>query len=174
MITTILETNEKCSGFSVNTMRNKNMSDMIEEYLKNALKEEGKIEIQRNEIAELFNCVPSQINYVINTRFTMKHGYNVESKRGGGGYIRIIKVQVNKDTDLLDRMNQIIGNRVSEKEAQAIIETLYNHELMTNREAQIMLAAVEQQNFSGNKMIDDQLRANILLSMIKLLILKSK
>ena len=155
-------------------MRNRNMSDMIEEYLKNALQAEGKIEIQRNEVAELFNCVPSQINYVINTRFTMQHGYNVESKRGGGGYIRIVKVQVNSNIDLLERMSQIIGNHISEKEGQIIIGTLYDNELMTNREAQIMLAAIAQPNYSGNQLIDNQLRANILLSMIELLILKNK
>lgn len=155
-------------------MGNRNMSDMIEEYLKNALQAEGKIEIQRNEVAELFNCVPSQINYVINTRFTMQHGYNVESKRGGGGYIRIVKIQVNSNADLLERMSQIIGNHVSEKEGQIIIGTLYDNDLMTSREAQIMLAAIAQQNYSGNQLIDNQLRANILLSMIELLILKNK
>ena len=149
------------------------MSDLIEEYLKKVLQEEGKIEIQRNEVAEIFNCVPSQINYVINTRFTMQHGYDVESKRGGGGYIRIVKVQVNNNIDLLERMSQIIGNNISEKEGQVIIGTLYDNELMTNREAQIMLAAIEQQNYSGNSLIDNQLRANILLSMIELLILKN-
>lgn len=150
------------------------MSDLIEEYLKKVLQEEGKIEIQRNEIAEIFDCVPSQINYVINTRFTMQHGYDVESKRCGGGYIRIVKVQVNNNIDLLDHMSQIIGNHISEKEAQVIIDTLYDNELMTNREAQIMLAAIEQQNYSGNPLIDNQIRANILLSMIELLILKNK
>jgi len=155
-------------------MGNRNMSDMIEEYLKNALQAEGKIEIQRNEVAELFNCVHSQINYVINTRFTMQHGYNVESKRGGGGYIRIVKIQVNSNADLLERMSQIIGNHVSEKEGQIIIGTLYDNDLMTSREAQIMLAAIAQQNYSGNQLIDNQLRANILLSMIELLILKNK
>src|SRR5690625_1316057 len=108
-------------------MRNKSMSDLIEEYLKKVLQEEGKIEIQRNEIDEIFDCVPSQINYVINTRFTMQHGYDVESKRGGGGYIRIVKVQVNNNIDLLDHMSQIIGNHISEKEAQVIIDTLYDN-----------------------------------------------
>lgn len=148
------------------------MSDMIEEYLKNALKDEGRIEIQRNEIAELFNCVPSQINYVINTRFTVQHGYSVESKRGGGGYIRIIKVQVNNESDFLNDMGQIIGNHMSEKEGQVVIETLYEHDMLTYREAQMMLAALEQQNYSGNLILDNQIRANVLLSMIKLLVLK--
>lgn len=155
-------------------MKNKNMSDMIEEYLKRALKEKGQIEIQRNEIADLFNCVPSQINYVINTRFTMQHGYSVESKRGGGGYIRIVKVQVNSNREFIERMDEIIGNQLSEKEGQIIIQTLYNNELMTRREAEIMLAALDGQNYTGNQLIDKQIRANVLSSMIRLLILKNK
>lgn len=103
----------------------------------------------------------------------MQHGYNVESKRGGGGYIRIVKIQVNSNTDLLERMSQIIGNHVTEKEGQVIIRTLYKNDLMTSREAQIMLAAIAQENYSGNQLIDNQLRAKILLSMIDLLILKN-
>lgn len=154
-------------------MKNRNMSDMIEEYLKSAIGEDGRIEIQRNELANLFDCVPSQINYVINTRFTIQHGYAVESKRGGGGYIRIIKVQVKNNTEMVDRMCQLIGDRVSEKEAQIMIQTLYENKFMTRREAQIMLAGIDDNNFSGNSLIDKKIRANILLSMIRLLILKN-
>lgn len=154
-------------------MKNRNMSDMIEEYLKSAISEDGRIEIQRNELANLFDCVPSQINYVINTRFTIQHGYAVESKRGGGGYIRIIKVQVKNNTEMVDRMCQLVGDRVSEKEAQIIIQTLYENKFMTRREAQIMLAGIDENNFSGNQIIDKKIRANILLSMISLLILKN-
>lgn len=146
---------------------------MIEEYLKSALQEEGKIEIQRNEIADLFNCVPSQINYVINSRFTIQHGYAVESKRGGGGYIRIIEVQVNNNIELLEQMNDIIGKKVSEKDAEIIINTLYQSDLMTEREAQIMLAAMNQKNYTKQELIDDQIRANVLSSMVQLLILRN-
>ena len=149
------------------------MSDLIEEYLKKALKNEGLIEIKRNELASFFDVVPSQINYVINTRFTIQHGYSVESKRGGGGYIRFIKVQVQNDTEMLERMASIIGNRVTLKEAQVIIQTLYENEYTTRREAQMMLAAVDDQNYTGRPELDERLRANILLSMIQqLLILK--
>jgi len=146
---------------------------MIEEYLKNAIKENGRIKIKRKELANLFDCVPSQINYVINTRFTIQHGYNVESKRGGGGYIRIVKIQIQDDTTMLDRMRQIIGDSVSEKEAEIIIQTLFENELMTRREAQIMGAAMGQDNYSGSQKYNNQIRANILISMIKLLILKN-
>lgn len=149
------------------------MSDMIEEYIKRALNDNGRIEIKRNELADLFNCVPSQINYVINTRFTIEHGYTVESKRGGGGYIRIVKLQVKSNTEMLDRMKRIIGDYISEKDAQIIIQTLYESDYMSRREAQIMLAAIRADNYTGSPLIDNQIRSNTLLSMITLLILKN-
>lgn len=154
-------------------MENKNMSDMIEEYLKRALKEEGRVEIQRNEIAELFDCVPSQINYVINSRFTIQHGYSVESKRGGGGYIRIIKIQMNDNAESLEQMDELIGESLSEKESEIIINTLYQNDLVTAREGQIMLAAMEEANYQANKENTDQSRAKVLSSMVKLLILRN-
>ena len=84
----------------------RNISDIIEGYLKAIIEEEqcGTIEIKRNEVAEKFQCVPSQINYVINTRFTAERGYAVESKRGGGGYIRIFRVQANSRKDLIEHI----------------------------------------------------------------------
>ena len=75
-------------------MQRENISDIIETYLKTILAQEAAVEIRRAEIARRFNCVPSQINYVIKTRFTPARGYIVESKRGGGGYIRIVKVKL--------------------------------------------------------------------------------
>ena len=149
------------------------MSDMIEEYIKRSLSDDGRIEIKRNELADLFNCVQSQINYVINTRFTIEHGDTVEIKRGGGGYIRIVKLQVKSNTEMLDRMKRIIGDIVSEKDAQIIIQTLYESDYMSRREAQIMLAAIKTDNYTGRPLIDNQIRSNTLLSMITLLILKN-
>ena len=84
----------------------KNISDIIENYLKQIMEmnESEVVEIKRNEIADKFQCVPSQINYVINTRFTIEKGYVVESKRGGGGYIRIIKVHSYDHAHLIDQL----------------------------------------------------------------------
>ena len=83
-----------------------NISDIIEGYLKEVIELDGQglIEIKRNELAKQFSCAPSQINYVINTRFTTEHGYFVESKRGGGGYIRILRVTIHSKKNLLDEM----------------------------------------------------------------------
>lgn len=82
----------------------RNVSEVIEQYLKQILQQSpgGVIEIQRNDLADQFNCVPSQINYVISTRFTLEKGYIVESKRGGGGYIRIQKIKLHSHGPVLD------------------------------------------------------------------------
>ena len=88
-------------------MVRRSMSDVIEAYLKEILASRSTVEIKRSDIAERFDCVPSQINYVINTRFTQEHGYMVESKRGGGGYIRILKVEVIDDAHALEELSLI-------------------------------------------------------------------
>ncbi|MDV2583569.1 CtsR family transcriptional regulator, partial [Alkalibacillus haloalkaliphilus] len=90
-----------------------NISDIIEKYLKQVLEmsEADHVEIKRSEIADKFQCVPSQINYVINTRFTIERGYIVESKRGGGGYIRIMKVESHDYADLIDHLLSLFQGR---------------------------------------------------------------
>lgn len=142
------------------------MSDIIEAYLKKVLKQQEKVEIRRSEIAELFNCVPSQINYVINTRFTVQQGYLVESKRGGGGYIRIMKVRLLDESEILERMINIIGKSISEKDAQSVVQTLYEDDIISKREAKLMLVAMDQSLYTGNRIVDNQLRANLLKSML--------
>ena len=96
--------------------QNQNMSDLIESYLKNVLHKNETVEIRRSEIADQFNCVPSQINYVINTRFTIQQGYVVESKRGGGGYIRIMKVNLVDEMDVLNALGDLVPEELSERE----------------------------------------------------------
>lgn len=125
-------------------MAQRNMSDIIEAYLKSFLKNSERIEIKRSDIAEQFDCVPSQINYVINTRFTQEHGYMVESKRGGGGYIRILKVELVDEIDALDDMIQMIGPRISHRSAINIIETLVDHSIMTEREGALVLSVIDK------------------------------
>src|SRR5699024_2813598 len=119
----------------------RNISDIIEGYLKAIIEEEknGAIEIKRSEIAEKFQCVPSQINYVINTRFTIEKGYIVESKRGGGGYIRIMKAQEKSDTDLIDEMLSYVGTKIAQPAAEGLILRLLEEEVISKREARMML-----------------------------------
>ncbi|MFO8069230.1 MAG: CtsR family transcriptional regulator [Alkalibacterium sp.] len=147
-------------------MDNKNMTDIIEAYLKKVLNQKEQVEIRRNEIAELFDCVPSQINYVINTRFTIQKGYLVESKRGGGGYIRIIKVQVLDESDMLNTMIAVIGNDISERDAKSVVQKFYDDEIISKREAKLMIVAMDKSLYTGDQVIDNRVRANLLRSML--------
>lgn len=142
------------------------MSDMIEEYLKNVIREQGRIEIKRHELAELFDCVPSQINYVINTRFTEQHGYLVESKRGGGGYIRIMKVKFLEEVDLLNEMIRIVGNSISERDAYAVVQNLYNQKIISKREGNLILAVMDKAFLQALQENEDAVRAGLLKKLL--------
>lgn len=145
-------------------MENRNMSDIIEAYLKKVLAEADRVEIRRNEMADLFNCVPSQINYVINTRFTVQKGYLVESKRGGGGYIRIIKVKLLDESEMLDTIIDIVGDNITENDAFSIVGKLYEDEFLNKREAVILVAAMDKSVLGLESKMAKQVRARILKS----------
>lgn len=105
----------------------RNVSENIEQYLKHILEQspEGMVEIQRNELADEFQCVPSQINYVISTRFTLEKGYIVESKRGGGGFIRIQKkVKLTSHGEILDHIFRTVGNQIDQAASEGLIYQL--------------------------------------------------
>lgn len=144
------------------------MSNIIEAYLKKILQAKGKntIEIKRNEIADRFQCVPSQINYVINTRFTAEKGYVVESKRGGGGYIRIIRMQYQDEAQLIDEIIELVGHSLTEQSAIDITERLIEEELITKREANLILGAIERDTLGVPLPLRDELRARIFTAML--------
>ncbi|WP_404799179.1 CtsR family transcriptional regulator [Bacillus aerolatus] len=146
----------------------RNISDIIEDYLKKVLEMSGSeiVEIKRNEVAEKFQCVPSQINYVINTRFTIERGYVVESKRGGGGYIRIIKVKVHDQYDLIDQLVSLVGNKVSQSAAENLIYRLVEEEVISSREAKIMMSVMDRSVLYIDLPDRDELRARMITSML--------
>lgn len=152
----------------------KNISNIIETHLKFILDQskKGYIEIQRSELADQFQCVPSQINYVINTRFTVEKGYLIESKRGGGGFIRIRKVQLIKNQGVLQTILEMIGDEISQATSEDIIERLFEIDLITERESRLMKAVIQRNILSFNVQIRDQLRAKILQAMIIALMYK--
>lgn len=149
----------------------RNISDIIEQYLKQVidLSNNNVIEIKRNEIADRFECVPSQINYVINTRFTLERGFVVESKRGGGGYIRIIKVKLHDDIDIIDQMLHMIHHSVAQGNAESMIIRLIEEGIITNREAKLMLSVLDRSVLSMDVPSRDELRARILCAMLRTL-----
>lgn len=146
--------------------QNQNMSDLIESYLKNVLLSNETVEIRRSEIADQFNCVPSQINYVINTRFTIQQGYVVESKRGGGGYIRIMKVNLVDEMDVLNTLGDLIPPQLLVREANHLLQNLYENELISKREAQMMALMMEKDTFPVSVKNGDEIRSNMMKKLI--------
>ncbi|MDQ0190372.1 CtsR family transcriptional regulator [Alicyclobacillus cycloheptanicus] len=144
-----------------------NISDIIERYLKQIIQKSqaGVIELQRSDLAELFQCVPSQINYVISTRFSIEQGYVVESKRGGGGYIRIRQLRFN-DHQPLAQIVQSIGVSLSQREAEGMIERLEREEIVSRREANLLRAAVHRDTLRVELPSRDELRARLLAQML--------
>jgi transcriptional regulator of stress and heat shock response len=144
-----------------------NISDYIESYLKKILQQSqtGVVEVQRSELAELFQCVPSQINYVISTRFSIDHGYVVESKRGGGGYIRIRRIELDKHEPLM-RIIQSLGNALNQREAEGIVERLLTERIIGDREAALLRAAMSRETLSIDLPYRDELRARLLTQML--------
>lgn len=146
----------------------RNISDIIEQYLKNILHEnpDHTVEIQRNELADQFNCVPSQINYVISTRFTLEKGYLVQSKRGGGGYIRIQKVRLPTKSDLQDHLFQTVGDQIDQNSAEGLIYQLEEAQFLTDREAKLFKAVVSRDVLTFQLPIRDQVRAQLMKAML--------
>jgi len=119
------------------------LSDSIESFIKTLLNEDSaEVELKRNELAEYFGCAPSQINYVLATRFSPDHGYLTESRRGGGGYIRIIRVVESGSQRLMYLVNERIGETLSEEECLRLISQLKEQRLVSADEAALMAAAV--------------------------------
>ena len=114
------------------------ISDMIAEFIRGELEDaDGVLELQRNDLAQRFPCVPSQINYVMSTRFSPEHGYIVESRRGGGGYIRITRVRVDRPTLLMHFINSI-GPEIDTRSALAIVRNLYETEAISQETARLL------------------------------------
>ena len=152
---------------SVKHMQSQNISDIIEKYLKRILADSEHVEIRRSEIADLFNVVPSQINYVIKTRFTIQNGYLVESKRGGGGYIRIEKVNLVDDADVLDALIQVIGDSITQRDAYAVVQSLYEDDVLNRREAQLILVAIDHDTLGlTDRDLENSLRARIIIGIL--------
>ncbi|MDR3207273.1 MAG: CtsR family transcriptional regulator [Oscillospiraceae bacterium] len=119
-------------------------SDAIETFLLKLLQEAGgACELQRGELAEQFSCVPSQINYVLTTRFTPEHGYIVESRRGGGGYIRITRVTTQPTALVMHTVNAV-GDRLDPRSAQALLQNLVSGGALPVPEARLIAAALSE------------------------------
>ena len=143
------------------------MSDIVAQYILRMLDEaDGNAEIQRNELANTLGCVPSQINYVITSRFTPEQGYIVESRRGGGGYIRITRVTTDRRVALMHIVNSI-GDSVSSSAAYTILSNMSDRGMISEYERILMLSALSDKAYGTVPQEKrDALRASVMKNML--------
>ncbi len=157
-------------------MSDQNMSDCIEMYLKELLASVNQVEIKRSDIATHFDVVPSQINYVIKTRFTLQKGYLVESKRGGGGYIRIVKVAVGPDSQYIETMLHELPETMNVKQADDILECLTREAVLTEHEECLIQTVLSKETLDvlASRADQEYLRARLLKQLLNRLRFESE
>ncbi|MBO5370487.1 MAG: CtsR family transcriptional regulator [Clostridia bacterium] len=147
------------------------MSDVIENFIRELFENESSIELKRNELAGYFNCVPSQINYVISTRFTTERGYIVESRRGGGGHIKITRVAMNRN-DGIRHILSSIGDSLDVMTAEALVNTLYINKTINENQAKLIITACSNNSLSpiADGMVKNRVRASIFKNLLLMFI----
>lgn len=143
-----------------------NLADDIEQFLKQLIRDSGVVEVQRAILAAQFGCAPSQINYVLATRFSPERGYFVESRRGGGGYIRVTRLNLEVGDALHELVHQQIGSYLSQDEALGYIARLREQNIIGDREAAVMQAVIHRESIGLDLPLRDAVRANLLKAMI--------
>lgn len=146
------------------------ISDSIESFIRELLDAQSSVELKRNELASYFNCVPSQINYVIQTRFTTERGFLVESRRGGGGYVKITRVELTKN-DMIEHILNSIGQNVDIMTVEAILDTLFVNNIIGSAETKIILTACSNSSLSAipNGPLKNKVRADIFKNLLLML-----
>lgn len=145
-----------------------NLCDHIAEYLEQELERSGSdaLELRRGNVAERFGCAPSQINYVLETRFTPERGFAVESRRGGGGFIRLIRLRLDPAAELVQYLVRRIGDRIPQEPAMHVVDHLGHQALVSEREAALMRAVLLREAIGLEPVQRDLVRARLLKSML--------
>ena len=143
------------------------MSDLVAKYIKDILeRQDGEAEIKRNELATTLGCVPSQINYVITSRFTPEQGYIVESRRGGGGYIRITRINTTRSGTIMHIVNAI-GSTLDKATAEVMLDNMLSRKVIDTSTAKLMAASMGERTYlSVPQQYRDSLRASVFKNML--------
>ncbi len=144
-----------------------NLSNSIAQMINQMLEDKSEIEFQRNLLAQDLGCVPSQINYVLSSRFTPERGFIVESRRGGGGCIRITRISYDKNTMLIELIASV-GESIDENRVRHHLLNLIYHELISEKEAALILSACSDINF---RILPPELRGAIRASIFRQMLL---
>lgn len=143
-----------------------NISDIIEEFLMQTMGDANTIDISRNDLANYFNVAPSQINYVLTTRFNFERGYMTESKRGGGGHITISKAKGNTDEWLSSILNNTLKNEIDYRNSIYLLEELVDRDILNKDEAEILQSTLSNNALNNPFKVENKLRANIIKKVI--------
>lgn len=147
------------------------ISDLVAQYINDIIEEQdGAAEIRRNELATTLGCVPSQINYVITSRFTPEQGYIVESRRGGGGYIRITRINTTRSGAIMHIVNAI-GKTLDKATAEIMLTNMLDREIIDTRTARLMAAATGERAYADVPPVHrDAVRAAVFKNMLLTLV----
>ena len=143
-----------------------NISDIIEQFILKTIGEDDSVDISRNELANFFSCAPSQINYVLSTRFNLNRGFIIQSQRGGGGYIKIYRIDNFDDNYIHKVLNERVKDRIGYKDAIYILEDLEQKDLISTTQAQVIGFAITPKALASPINNEDQIRANILKNVL--------
>lgn len=150
------------------------LSDLIADFLIATIGDDDKVQISRNNLAEHFSCAPSQINYVLSTRFTTDKGYMVESKRGGSGYITLFRLSSDKDEYIKEIIDEITKTPLNENREVAILSKMIRDEIITEREGRIIVAALSDKSFLTKTGKARDIERSVIFKNILLQILKEQ
>jgi transcriptional regulator CtsR len=161
------------------SVSNSSLTKAIEQYIVRLIDEaeEDQVSLRRKELAERFGCVPSQINYVIRSRFAPERGFLVESQRGGHGYIKIMQLKFRNPEERADHVEDLVGEVLSEQEGRRLLLNLQNRGMITARERLLIEVSLRRQDELGRTLFDlppyrrDTMRAELLRKLLTSLIL---
>ena len=148
-----------------------NISDVIEQFILKTMGDDESVDISRNELASFFSCAPSQINYVLETRFTIDKGFVKESRRGGGGFIKSSKINLDNDEYVSNLILESVGDELSQKRLSQILDKLKNENIISQKEKEIIFSALSDSSLAMPFTIKDNIRAksfkNVLTTLMK-------
>lgn len=143
-----------------------NISDIIERFILEQMQEENVLNLSRNELASFFNCAPSQINYVLSTRFTNPRGFIVESRRGGGGYVKVIRLSSENGDYIQTLISEMLLDEIDFTTAKQICDNLLDRGIINKGECDVIISAISNNALNNPIKLEDKLRANILRNIL--------
>ena len=161
----IYESQRKSNFSNLRRFMQRTISDIIEDFIMSSLDDDDFIELSRNDLAKFFSCVPSQINYVLNTRFTVNRGFLVESQRGGGGFIKVVRVQ-DKADNFLKNVLDACSKPMAANEANQIVDNLVVKKVIDIDESNLIKVALSTKSLNNPINMENVLRSNILSNII--------